>query len=146
MNALGRLSHICFDIENIAQSVKLFSGLLGAPRPEIKTLTLDNGEGEVKTAFFHLKGGCIELAEHHLPASWGASPLLTGHGFHHIAFEVTRFDETLKMLEKRGIRPLPRFPMTTPHGRVAFLDPRQTGGILWELAEKEEHGGESNSD
>jgi catechol 2,3-dioxygenase-like lactoylglutathione lyase family enzyme len=142
MNALGRLSHICFDTENIDHSVKLFSGLLGAPCPEIKTISLDNGDGEVKTAFFHLKGGCIELAEHHLPSSWGATPLLTGPGFHHIAFEVLRFDETLKMLENQGIRPLPRFPVKTPHGRVAFLDPQQTGGILWELAEKEADSGE----
>lgn len=142
MTALGRLSHICFDIENIAKSVKLFSGLLGAPCPEIKTMTLDDGDGEVKTAFFHLPGGSIELAEHHLPASWGETPLLTGPGFHHIAFEVSRFDETLKMLESQGIRTLPRFPVVTPHGRVAFLDPQQTGGILWELAEKEADGSE----
>ncbi len=137
MTALGRLSHICFDIENIAESVKLFSGLLGAPCPEIKTMTLEDGAGEVKTAFFHLAGGSIELAEHHLPASWGETPLLTDPGFHHIAFEVSRFDETLKMLESRGIKPLAGFPMATPHGRVAFLDPQQTGGILWELAEME---------
>jgi len=142
MDALGRLSHICFDTENIARSVKRFSDLLGAPCPEIKTMSLDNGDGEVKTAFFHLEGGCIELAEHHLPAAWGETPLLTGPGFHHIAFEVSRFDETLNMLEKKGIRPLPRFPMTTPRGRVAFLDPQQTGGILWELAEMEADGSE----
>ena len=140
MNALDRLSHICFDTANIVQSVKLFSALLGAPCPAIKTISLDNGDGEVKTAFFHIENGCIELAEHHLPASWGATPLLTGPGFHHIAFEVSRFDETLNMLQKQGIRPLPRFPMATPHGRVAFLDPQRTGGILWELTEKEAEG------
>jgi len=140
MKALGELSHICFDTENIAESVELFSGLLGASCPEINAMTLDNGAGEVKTAFFHFNGGSIELAEHHLPASWGATPLLTGPGFHHIAFEVSRLDETLKRLESLGIRPLPKFPMATPHGRVAFLDPQKTGGILWELAEKETPG------
>lgn len=140
MNALGRLSHICFDIENIAESVKLFSGLLGTPCPEIKTMTLDEGAGEVKTAFFYLKGGAIELAEHHLPASWGKTPLLTDPGFHHIAFEVSRFDEALSRLESLGIRPLSKFPMVTPHGRVAFLDPQMTGGILCELAEEETAG------
>ena len=140
MDALDQLSHICFDIENIADSVKLFSTLLGRPCPEIKTMTLDDGAGEVKTAFFHFKSGSIELAEHHLPASWGETPLLTGPGFHHIAFEVSRLDETLTRLESQGIRPLPRFPMATPHGRVAFLDPQKTGGILWELSEKETTG------
>jgi catechol 2,3-dioxygenase-like lactoylglutathione lyase family enzyme len=140
MNALGRLSHICFDIENIAESVKLFSDLLGTPCPEINTMTLDEGAGEVKTAFIHLKGGSIELAEHHLPASWGETPLLTGPGFHHIAFEVSRFDETLSQLDSMGIKPLPKFPMVTPHGRVAFLDPQKTGRILWELSEKETAG------
>jgi len=100
-------------------------------------MSLDDGAGEVKTAFFHLDGGSIELAEHHLPKSWGKTPLSTGPGFHHIAFEVARFDETLRELASQGIQPLPRFPMKTPHGRVAFLDPQQTGGILWELVEKE---------
>jgi catechol 2,3-dioxygenase-like lactoylglutathione lyase family enzyme len=142
MNALGRFSHICFDTENIAESVKLFSRLLGAPCPEIHTMSLDDGAGEVKTAFFHLDGGAIEFAEHHLPASWGDTPLMTDPGFHHIALAVSRLDEILKRLEKLGIRPLPKFPMTTPHGRVAFLDPRKTGGILWELAEKETTGNE----
>ncbi|CAB1061965.1 hypothetical protein D1BOALGB6SA_6741 [Olavius sp. associated proteobacterium Delta 1] len=140
MKAPGRLSHICFDTANIAESVKLFSGLLGAPCPEINTMTLDKGAGEVKTAFFHLKGGSIELAEHHLPESWGETPLLTGPGFHHIAFEVSQLDEALNRLESLGIRPLPNFPMATSHGRVAFLDPQKTGGILWELAEKETAG------
>lgn len=142
MEAPGRLSHICFDTLDIADSVALFSNLLGAPCPEINTMTLDNGAGEVKTAFFHLSGGSIELAEHHLPASWGDTPLSTAPGFHHIAFEVSRLDDTLGRLARLGIKPLPNFPMATPHGRVAFLDPRMTGGILWELAEKEtaDHG------
>ena len=137
MDAPGRLSHICFDTEDINESVKLFSRLLGTACPEINTMALDNGAGEVKTTFFHLDGGAIELAEHHLPPAWGKTPLATGPGFHHIAFEVEGLDETLARLEGLGIKPLPEFPMATPHGRVAFLDPQKTGGILWELAEKE---------
>jgi methylmalonyl-CoA/ethylmalonyl-CoA epimerase len=140
MNAIGRFSHICLDTKDIIESVNLFSGLLGVPCPEINTMSLANGAGEVKTAFFHLEGGSIELAEHHLPASWGQTPLLTGPGFHHIAFEVSRLDQMLNRLENLGIKPLPEFPMSTPHGRVAFLDPQKTGGILWELAEKEAAG------
>ena len=137
MNALGRISHICFDTEDIEKSVELFSRLLGTQCKEINTMSLDDGAGEVKTAFFHLEGGSIELAEHHLPTAWGKTPLSTGPGFHHIAFEVFRFDETLRELASQGIQPLSRFPMKTPHGRVAFLNPQQTGGILWELVEKE---------
>ena len=112
-------------------------------------MSLDDGAGEVKTAFFHLEGGSIELAEHHLPAAWGKTPLSTGPGFHHIAFEVSRFDETLRELASQGIQPLPRFPMKTyglsnlegtiagcaravkaaaPHVRIVGVDP--VGSIL----------------
>ncbi len=91
----------------------------------------------MKTVFFDLPGCSIELAEHHLPASWGATPLITDPGFHHVAFATDSFDETLQKLSELGIKPLPRFPMATPHGRVAFMDPEHTGGILYELAEKE---------
>jgi len=138
----GRISHICIDVENIEESAKFYSHLLGAECSEIVTIPLEDGVGVAKTTFFHLDGGSIELVEQHFPSSWGDTPLLTGPGFHHIAIEVSAFDEVLTRLERQRIRPLPKFPMKTPHGRIAFLDPKQTGGILWELAEKKGAGSE----
>jgi len=91
----------------------------------------------VKTAFFHLEEGSIELAHHRLPESWRDSPIDGAPGFHHLAFEVDDFDQALSGLARQGISPLPHFPFKTPHGRVAFFPPEQTGGILMELCERE---------
>jgi catechol 2,3-dioxygenase-like lactoylglutathione lyase family enzyme len=99
-------------------------------------MSLEGGRGVVKTTFFHLDKGAIELAYHQLPESWKDSPLNTGPGFHHVAFETNSMDATLRELESKGIHPLPRFPMITPHGVVAFLDPSSTGKILIEIREK----------
>jgi len=133
---LNRINHICFDVECIEAAVTLYHSFLGVPCKGINTMELEQGAGLVKTAFFDLGNCSIELAEHHLPPSWGQTPLKTPPGFHHIAFETPSFDKTLRQLSGQGVNPLPEFPLKTPHGWVAFLDPQQTGGILYELAEK----------
>ena len=138
MGTFGKISHICFDVENIEEAVEFYSKTLGTERPMIQSMEISQGKGLVKTAFLRLEGVDIELAEHHLPASWGDSPLRTRPGFHHIAFASSRFDEEIQDLMDKGIKPLPGFPMATDHGRVAFLDPGRTGGVLWELAEEED--------
>jgi len=131
----SRIKHICFNVENIEEAEIMFSRIFGVSSTGITTLPLDGRRGVVKNTFFHLKKGSIELAYHDLPESWRDSPIHTGPGFHHIAFEVAHFDEALSELALKGITPLPQFPFKTPHGRVAFFYPKQTGGILFELGE-----------
>lgn len=134
----SRIKHICFDVEDIEANEALFSQILGVASTGITVMPLDDGRGVVKTTFFHFQHGSIELAYHRLPESWRDSPLNTGPGFHHIAFETPSLDEALLELAVKGIKPLPRFPLKTPRGRIAFLDPRQTGGLLIELCETEQ--------
>jgi aminoglycoside 3-N-acetyltransferase len=54
---------------------------------------------------------------------------------HHIAFQVTSFDEALPYFEARGYRPLDgRFYLgPKPYQRVTFLSPVASGGLLVEL-------------
>ena len=133
MLPFSRIKHICFDVTDIEAAEKLYEKLLGVPSTGINTMILEGGKGVVKTTFFHLESGCIELAYHNLPPSWEGSPLKTAPGFHHVGFETPDFDEALKTLAANGVDPLPRFPMDTGHSKVAFLNPEQTGDILIEL-------------
>lgn len=135
MLPFSRIQHICFNVQNIQKAEITFTEILGVRSSGITTLPLDGPKGVVKNTFFHLEDGSIELAYHDLPESWRDSPINTGPGFHHIAFEVPNFDEALSELARKGITPLPKFPFKTPHGRVAFFHPEQTGGILFELGE-----------
>ena len=139
MLPFSKINHVCFDVEDIGAAEALFTRLLGVSSTGVTAMPLEGGKGVVKTTFFHLEKGSIELAYHDLPESWKGSPICTGPGFHHIAFEVEDFDEALSSLAEKGILPLPKFPIKTPHGRVAFFHSEQTGGILVELGEK---GGE----
>jgi methylmalonyl-CoA epimerase len=130
-----RIKHICFNVQDIEEEEVLFTKILGVRSTGITTSALEGQQGVLKNTFFHLERGSIELAYHDLPESWRDSPINTGPGFHHIAFEVPNFDEALLELARKGIHPLPKFPRKTPHGCVAFLYPKQTGGILFELGE-----------
>jgi catechol 2,3-dioxygenase-like lactoylglutathione lyase family enzyme len=138
MLPFSRMKHICFDVENIEEAENRFSKIFGIRSAGIRTISLEDRKGTVKTTFFHLEEGSIELACHRLPDSWKDSPINRGPGFHHLAFEVDDFDGALSNLARQGVFPLPRFPFETPHGRVAFFPPEQTGGILVELCEKQE--------
>ncbi len=135
MLPFSRIKHICFNVEDIEEAEATFTEILGIGSTGITTLPLEGQKGVVKNTFFHLENGSIELAYHELPQSWRDSPINVGPGFHHIAFEVQNFDETLSELARKGITPLPQFPFKTPHSRVAFFHPEQTGGILFELGE-----------
>lgn len=137
MLPFSRMKHICFDVEDIEVAEAAFTRVLGVRSTGITAMLLDGGKGVVKSTFFHLDQGSIELAYHDLPESWKDSPINRGPGFHHIAFGVPDFDGALSELKARGITPLPNFPLKTPHGRVAFFHPEQTGGILIELGEAE---------
>ncbi len=137
MLPFSRMKHICFDVEDIEEAEARFTKVFGVPSTGINTISLEGGAGVVKTVFFHLEKGSVELACHCLPESWKDSPINRGHGFHHLAFEADDFDEALSALAGQGISPLPQFPFKTLHGRVAFFPPEKTGGILMELCEKE---------
>lgn len=135
---MNKVHHVCFDVKDIEAVERLLRGIFGFPASGVATMPLDGGKGSVKTAFFHFNHGCIELACHDFPDSWRDSPLNTGEGFHHIGFETESLEDTLRELGAKGVRCLAPFPMVTPHGRIAFLDPAHTGGILMELREKKD--------
>ena len=106
-------------------TASLLQRILCIPSTGISTITLDNANGSVQTAFFHLHG------------SWENSPLNRRPGFHHVSFQVPDLGNALAELAGKGVEPLPDFPMDTPHGRIAFLNPDHTGEILIELREDE---------
>jgi catechol 2,3-dioxygenase-like lactoylglutathione lyase family enzyme len=136
--ALSRIHHVCFDVKDIEAVENLLSGIFGFASSGISTMPLDGGKGSVKTAFFRFDEGCIELACHDFPDSWRDSPLNRGEGFHHIGFETNSLEDALEELRAGGVDCVEPFPMTTPHGRIAFLDPSHTGGILMELRERKD--------
>jgi len=59
-----------------------------------------------------------------------------GPGVHHIAFRVDDLDAELRRLKGLGVRLIDETPRLGAEGkRIAFLHPKETGGVLIELCE-----------
>ncbi len=58
-----------------------------------------------------------------------------GEGLHHIAIEVEDIELEMRTLLARGVEFMDREARMGPEGRIAFIHPRSTGGVLVELYE-----------
>jgi methylmalonyl-CoA/ethylmalonyl-CoA epimerase len=63
-----------------------------------------------------------------------------GPGLHHICFEVEDLTASLAALKAAGVDLIDEVPRRGARGHwVAFLHPRATGGVLYELCQEGEH-------
>lgn len=125
------LAHLAIAVGSIAESAPLYAALgFALAEPEIIAREKVRAQVAEKGAFH------IELLEAN-PA--GEGPIAKflekrGPGLHHIALRSENLDADLAALEKTGVKPLKGYPATGMAGtRVAFLDPKTTGGVLIEL-------------
>lgn len=64
-----------------------------------------------------------------------------GEGMHHIAFRVDNIDKMLYALKKQGVHLIDETPRNGAGGsRIAFVHPKEMGGVLVELVERTEEG------
>jgi lactoylglutathione lyase/methylmalonyl-CoA/ethylmalonyl-CoA epimerase len=59
-----------------------------------------------------------------------------GEGIHHICLEVDNTDEELKSLADKGVDLIDKVGRKGLAGRVGFIHPKSTKGVLIELAQK----------
>jgi methylmalonyl-CoA/ethylmalonyl-CoA epimerase len=60
-----------------------------------------------------------------------------GEGIHHICLEVDDVDRELVELGERGVQAIDKQGRKGLAGKVAFLHPKSTQGVLIELAQKQ---------
>lgn len=131
---LSGIEHIGIAVSDLAKSVELYEKVFGLECYNIEEVE----DQKVKTAFFMLGQTKIELIE---PVGKD-SPVARfiekrGEGIHHIAFEVTDLEASLKHAGEQGIRLIDSKPRKGAEGLdIAFLHPGTTGGVLIELCEK----------
>jgi methylmalonyl-CoA epimerase len=90
---------------------------------------------KVKIAFIPIGESKIELLE---PLQEGpVSSFLEkrGEGIHHLAIEVEDIEGVLKAMKAAGITLIDETPRLGAEGKIAFVHPKSTGGILLELVE-----------
>ncbi|MEO5603631.1 MAG: methylmalonyl-CoA epimerase [Cyclobacteriaceae bacterium] len=131
---MEKLEHIGIAVKNIDQANKLFAKLLGREHYKIEDV---NSEG-VRTSFFDIGGVKIELLEPTRPDSPVAKFIdKRGEGIHHMAFEVSDIDESLKVYANKGFHVLNQeAKMGADNKMVFFLHPKSTQGVMIELCQE----------
>jgi len=130
-----KLDHIGIAVADIDKAIEIYQKL------GFKTEAVEDVPGfGVKVAFLPMESANVELVQPVKNDSAMAKYLeKKGEGIHHLCFEVQDIRAELKRLEAAGVQLVDRVPRQGAHGTlVAFLHPKSTGGVLIELAEKQD--------
>ncbi|MBX5491825.1 MAG: methylmalonyl-CoA epimerase [Chloroflexi bacterium] len=128
----GKLDHVAIAVRSLDEAARVYAQLgLGA----LRTCTMD--EMGVRVGFLAAGASQIELLEPLRPDSVvGKFLARRGEGLHHICLEVDDIEASLAELAAQGVELIDRTPRQGAEGRVAFIHPRATHGVLIELVQK----------
>lgn len=137
--SLTDLDHVGIACVDLEAEVDRFRRLFGQ-EPTHREVVAEQGVEEV---FFAVGSSCVQL----LGALGPDTPVgrflaKRGPGLHHLAYRVDDVEATLARMVAEGAEPIDATPRSGSRGtRIAFLQPRSTGGVLVELVELVEAGG-----
>lgn len=125
-----KVHHIGIAVKSMERE-KFWNQFLNVKAEEVKEIP----DQKVKIAFLPIGETKIELLE---PLGEGAvSKFLEkrGEGIHHIAIEVDDIEGALASMKEAGIALIDETPRQGAEGKIAFVHPKSTGGILLELVQ-----------
>jgi methylmalonyl-CoA/ethylmalonyl-CoA epimerase len=131
---IKKVDHVAIVVKSLDEALKLYDNLFGAKPSKIETIPQQG----VRAALLPMdEGGEIELLEPIDPQS-GIAKFLEGHGegIHHICLEVENVDQELSTLAEKGVQLIDKKGRPGLAGKVGFLHPKSTKGVLIELAQK----------
>ena len=131
----GALHHVGIAVPSLAEAAVFYRDMLGYAIGREQTLP----EQRVRVVFAEHDGSRIELLEA-TDADSGVARFVRGRGratLHHLCFVVEDLAGTLARLDADGVELIDRVPRRGVHGRVAFIHPRASGGVLVELLQEE---------
>lgn len=128
------IDHIGIAVDSLDETIRLYT-ILGLELEGIHVVE----EQKVKVAFFSTGGETrIELLEATDAGSSVAKFIeRNGEGVHHIAFKVRNIEDVLTQLKDKGLKLIDEKPRTGVGGsKIAFIHPKSTRRVLYELCEK----------
>jgi len=131
---IKKIDHIAIAVNNLDDTLQLYENLFGLKAAHIKDVP-DQG---VKSALIPVGDGSeIEFIEPTDPQG-GVAKFLEkkGESIHHISLEVDDVEKELRALEEKGIQLIDKQARSGMAGKIAFLHPKSTRGILIELCQK----------
>jgi methylmalonyl-CoA epimerase len=130
---LGPLDHIGIAVRSLEEAKSFWGGVLGL-RLVFEEKVPEEG---VRAAGYDGGAVRVELLESIDPDGVIARHVSRrGPGIHHICYRVDDLEAVLRSLHARGIDPVGAAPRRGAGGcQVAFLHPKDTGGVLVELSQ-----------
>lgn len=138
MILMNNVDHIGIAVKSIDKSIQYYIETLGLKLLAIEEVVSQN----VRVAFIDAGNIKLELLEP-LSIEGPIAKFLEkrGEGVHHIAFGVTDIRTRMAELEEKGVQLLQNEPKPGAGGaEVAFLHPKSSFGVLYELCEKSNKG------
>ena len=127
-----RINHVAIVVKDLDGALKLFGELFGLRAEKIE----DVPEQGVRAALVPVGDTEIEFITPINPDTGVARFLESrGEGVHHICFEVEDVDEALSELESKGVNLIDKKGRKGLAGKVGFIHPKSTKGVLIELAQ-----------
>lgn len=132
------MDHIGIAVQSLEATLPFYTEVL---KLELKGIEEVESEG-VKVAFLQVGETKIELLEPlHENSPIAKHIEKRGEGIHHIALRTDSIEEEMEQVKSKGIRMINEKPKTGAGGSlVAFMHPKSTGKVLYELCEKKGEG------
>jgi methylmalonyl-CoA/ethylmalonyl-CoA epimerase len=133
---IKKIHHVAIAVRNLDKALNLYESLFGLKASKIETVP----EQGVKTALIPVGDGSkIEFLEPIDPNGGVAKFLKSrGEGIHHICLEVDNIDQTLNTIAEKGCQLIDKESRKGPDGRIGFIHPKSTKGVLIELTQTNE--------
>ena len=132
---IQNIDHIAIVVRNLEDALSLYDSLFGLKPAHIETIP----DQAVKSALIPVGKGetVIELLEP-IDSQSGVAKFLEkrGEGVHHISFKVDDVNQELNSLAAKGVELIDKEARPGAVGKIAFLHPKSTRGVLFELAQK----------
>ncbi len=132
----GLIDHVGIAVEDLDAALALYGGELEMPLAHRETVA----EQGVEAALLDVGSTHVELLRPLGPETpVGRFLERKGPGLHHVAYRVEDIEAALGTLRERGVELIDSEPrIGIRNSRVAFLHPRETGGVLTEIVEPAE--------
>ena len=132
----GRIDHVGIAVTDLDEALDLYTSVYGLELAHRETVR----EQGVEAALLDVGENHVELlAPLGDDTPVGKFLAKRGPGMHHVAYQTTDIEATLRMLQNAGIRLIDETPRTgIRQSRVAFLHPSASGGVLTEIVQPAE--------
>lgn len=129
-----RIDHMGIIVSDLAASIAMFEKLLGEGPSSTKEMPAVG----LRIAVFEAENISIELLEYADEKSAFAKKVMgEKNGLNHFSAEVDDIDRAIAELTQAGFKLQEGFPQEGVHGQVAFFEPDETTGLLFEICQRE---------